>query len=148
MFQIRRETDYAIRCVLYLSNKPGEVIMVDEIAGEMAIPKSFLAKILQRLSKAGIITSHVGVNGGSQLAKEPERITLYDVIEAIEGPVAMNRCTVSEKACEFSRTCLVHPVWITIRAEVEKLLKSSNFKNMKLSGVSVIGHTCDPSGLR
>lgn len=127
MLSIKRETDYAIRCVYYLSGKPGEVTMVDEIAREMCIPKSFLAKILQKLAKAHVVKSHVGVRGGFFLAREACDITLYDVIVAVEGPVAMNRCTVKKKECALSSKCAVHPVWVTVRRDVEKILKESNF---------------------
>ena len=69
MLQIRRETDYAIRCLYFLSGKKDAVVMVDEIAREMRIPKTFLAKILQRLAKAGFVQSYVGVKGGFILQK-------------------------------------------------------------------------------
>ena len=67
--QITRETDYAIRCVLYLSEFPDNVIMVDEIARAKAIPKSFLSKILQKLAKLNIVKSYRGVNGGLDCKK-------------------------------------------------------------------------------
>ena len=127
MLQIKRETDYAIRCIYYLAGKENEVIMVDEISSRMKIPRSFLAKILQKLSKADIVRSYVGVRGGFYLSRKPEEISLYDIIIATEGPVAMNRCTVSKRACSFSRTCGVHPIWISVRRQIEEVLKKSNF---------------------
>jgi len=133
MLQIRRETDYAIRCVYYLAGKEDEVIMVNEISREMRMPKSFIAKILQRLSKAGIVDSYVGVKGGFHLAKKPQQISLYDVIIAIEGPIAMNRCTVNKRICSLSSTCRVHPIWVDVRKEVERILKKSTFHKMRSS---------------
>jgi Rrf2 family protein len=129
--QITRETDYAIRCVYYLKNKPDEVTMVDEIAREMLIPKSFLAKILQKLSRAKIVRSYRGVKGGFQLAREPENISIYDVIKAIEGPVAMNVCAVDKKKCSLSSKCAVHPIWVELRKEVEDKLKSKKFSQIR-----------------
>jgi Rrf2 family protein len=131
MLQIRRETDYAIRCVYYLSCRHADVIMVDEIAREMSIPKSFLAKILQRLSRAGIVESFVGIQGGFRLSKKPREISLYDVITAIEGPVAMNKCTVSKKNCSLSSICRIHPIWIRVRNEIEEILKKSTFQKIR-----------------
>ncbi len=127
MLSIKRETDYAIRCVYYLSGKPDEVIMVDEIAREMCIPKSFLSKILQKLAKSKIVKSYVGVKGGFILAENPGDITLYDVLVSVEGPVAMNRCTVKKKECALSSKCKVHPIWVLLRHDVEQLLKERNF---------------------
>ena len=131
MLQIRRETDYAIRCVYYLSCRHADVIMVDEIAREMSVPKSFLAKIVQKLSRAGIVESFVGIQGGFRLSKKPREISLYDVITAIEGPVAMNKCTVSKKSCNLSRTCKIHPIWIRVRTEIEDILKESTFQKIR-----------------
>lgn len=125
--QITRETDYAIRCILYLSGKRGTVTMVDEIAREKLIPKSFLAKILQKLSRGGIVRSYRGVKGGFELAKDPGDISLLDVIEAVQGPVGMNACAVDEAICSLSSSCSVHPVWVEVRREIEKLLREKNF---------------------
>lgn len=128
--QITRETDYAMRCVLYLSGQPDKVIMVDEISREMATPKSFLAKILQKLVKAGVVKSFRGVKGGFQLNREPQAINLLDVIEAIEGVIALNACALDSSVCGFSGTCGVHIVWVTLRGEVNELMKKYNFADI------------------
>ncbi|MDA8433087.1 MAG: Rrf2 family transcriptional regulator [Nitrospiraceae bacterium] len=132
--QITRETDYAIRCVYYLAGKTGNVTMVDEISKEMNIPKSFLAKILQKLSKAEIVKSYRGVKGGFAIARGPKEISLLDVIEAVQGPVAMNICALDETLCGFSSTCTIHPVWVEVRKEVEKLLRDKNFSALRAAG--------------
>jgi len=130
--QITREADYAIRCVYYLSGrKKGNVTMVDEISKEMSVPKSFLAKILQKLSKASIVKSYRGVKGGFEIAREPSAITLLEVIEAIQGPVAMNICALDEALCGLSSRCTIHPVWVEVRREVEKILRGKNFADFQ-----------------
>ena len=128
--QITRETDYAMRCLLYLSGQPDKVTMVDEISREMATPKSFLAKILQKLVKAGVIRSFRGVKGGFQLNRAPKDISLLDVIEATEGVVALNACAVDSSVCGFSGTCGVHTVWVTLRGEVNDLLRKHTFADI------------------
>ena len=134
--EITRETDYAVRCVLYLSRKEGTIIMVDEISHAMSIPKSFLAKILQKLTKTGVVTSFRGVKGGFRLAKKPQQISLLDIIEAIEGPAAMNRCAMDASVCNFSGTCTVHPVWVTLRKMVEDYLRKTDFRRLSSSASS------------
>lgn len=101
--------------------------MVDEIADEMQIPRSFLAKLLQKLAKAKIVESHRGAKGGFRLARNPAEISLYDVIKASEGPVTMNICTTSKQRCGLSATCRVHPVWVAVRGDIEALLQSRKF---------------------
>jgi Rrf2 family protein len=128
--QITRETDYAIRCVYCLAKSPNEVTMVDEIAKEMLIPKSFLAKILQKLAKAKIVKSYRGVKGGFQLLKKSKSVSIYDVILAIEGPVAMNICAIDKRRCSLSNKCLIHPVWVELRKDVEKRLKKIVFAKL------------------
>jgi len=127
---ITREADYAVRCVLYLSRKPGKVSSVKEITEPMQIPQSFLAKILQRLVKAGIVQSVRGAGGGFRLARKPEDITLYEVIKATSGPLFINACVVDERACQLSSTCSVHPLWIEIKEEMERKLEKQNFKTL------------------
>lgn len=101
--------------------------MVDEVAQRMCSPKSFLAKILQKLAKANIVKSYRGVKGGFQLSRKPKEITILDVIEAIQGPVAMNVCALDKKLCKFSGTCSIHPIWVDARKQVERLLKKRTF---------------------
>ena len=127
---ITRKTDYAIRCVLHLAGSEKDIVMVNEIAAERDIPRSFLAKILQTLAKAGIVESLRGVQGGFRLARKPSEISLLDVVEAMEGSVAMNICAVDKKKCSFSSTCVVHPVWVDIRKDVEDRLKQWDFARL------------------
>ena len=125
--QLTRKSDYAVRCVLHLSGDPEAVASVEEISRAMFLPKTFLAKILQSLMKAGIVRSTRGIKGGFQLAKRPKDINLLEVIEAIQGPSAPNICAIDKKMCRLSGGCSVHPVWIKIKEMVEKELKKTNF---------------------
>jgi len=127
---ITRQADYAVRCVLFLSKEPERIISANEISKSMAIPRSFLAKILQRLSKRGIVESTQGVSGGFRLAKKPAKISLLEVIEAVQGPSAMNVCAIDKRICRLSRTCAVHPIWVDLRKDVEKRLKNENFAEL------------------
>ncbi|MBI4689034.1 MAG: Rrf2 family transcriptional regulator [Nitrospirae bacterium] len=127
---VTRKADYAIRCVLYLTRNTGRVASVDEISAAMYVPKSFLAKILQRLMKAGIVSSTRGIKGGFQLAKDSKDINLLEVIEAIQGPSAANICAIDKKLCDMSNRCAVHPIWVKIRKKVEQELKKENFAKL------------------
>jgi Rrf2 family protein len=127
---VTRETDYAVRTVLYLARERDRNTNVTEIAREMHIPKSFLAKILQRLVRHHILHSTRGVNGGFMLAKKPSDITLLAVLEAIQGPAGINVCAIDSKRCRMSSTCSVHPVWVEIRKEVERRLDKQTIANL------------------
>jgi Rrf2 family protein len=137
--QVTRETDYAIRCVYYLAGKKSGVTMVDEISKEMNIPKSFLAKILQKLGKGSLVKSYRGVKGGFMLARAPEEISLLKVIEAVQGPLSMNICALDKALCERSTACAIHPVWVEVRREVEKILRRKNFADLRIDPKSPLG---------
>ncbi len=127
---VTRETDYAVRCVLYLAREKDLVANVTEIAQAMHIPKTFLAKILQRLIRGKIVGSLRGMHGGFTLVKKPIDISLLDIMEAIQGPAGINVCAVDSKKCQRSSSCAVHPVWVDIRKEVERRLKKETIDKL------------------
>jgi Rrf2 family transcriptional regulator, iron-sulfur cluster assembly transcription factor len=129
--QLTREGDYGIRSVLYLARQPYKKIsFVTEISEEYKIPRSFLAKILQKLVKAKIVRSYRGVKGGFSLARQAKDISVLDVLEAIEGKLAMNICLADKKKCDFSRNCPIHSVWANAQSKVVEVLKKSNFEDL------------------
>ncbi len=129
--QITREGDYGIRSVLYLARQPFKKIsFVNEISEEYKIPRSFLAKILQKLVKARLIRSYRGVKGGFSLAKQARDISMLDVIEAVEGKLCLNICLNDRKKCSFSRHCPVSPVWATVQGRFSDMLKKVNFEDL------------------
>ncbi len=100
--QITREGDYGIRSILYLSRQPFKKIsFVNEISEEYKIPRSFLAKILQKLVKAKIVRSYRGVKGGFSLTRQARDINMLEVLEAIEGKICLNICLADKKKCQF-----------------------------------------------
>jgi Rrf2 family protein len=129
--QLTREGDYGIRSVLYLARQPyKKVSFVTEISEEYKIPRSFLAKILQKLVKAKIVRSYRGVKGGFSLARQAKEISVLDVLEAIEGKLTMNICLADKKKCDFSRHCPIHSVWANVQMKVTDVLKKSNFDDL------------------
>jgi len=119
-----------VRCVLLLSKEPGRVVNVREISRSMAIPVSFLSKILQDLSRKAIVRSTQGSSGGYELARQPEKINLLEVVEAAQGVSAANECAVDRRRCSLSGTCAVHPVWVELREQVEKRLRKETFAKL------------------
>lgn len=127
---ITRETDYAVRTVVYLAKDPDQVASATEIAHAMHIPRSFLAKILQRLVRSGILTSSRGAYGGFRLIKKTSAISLFDIMMAFQGPAGINACAIDKKRCRLSANCTVHPIWVDIRKEVEARLKQETIDKL------------------
>lgn len=129
--QITREGDYGIRSVLYLARQPyNKISYVNEISEEYNIPRSFLAKILQKLVKAKIVRSYRGVKGGFSLARPAREISMMDVLEAVEGKLYLNICLMDKKKCGFSKHCPVHSVWVNAQSKVAEVLKKANFDDL------------------
>ncbi|WP_271629233.1 RrF2 family transcriptional regulator [Caldicellulosiruptor sp. DIB 104C] len=135
--RLTQASDYALRIVLHLSKKKGMVVEADTISEEEKIPKRFLLKICRDLIKAGIIESARGKNGGYVLAKNPEDITMKDVILAVEGTLALNRCQIDPSACSKRATgyCAVHKAFSSVMETVAKEFEKYNFAELvKMDG--------------
>lgn len=104
--QITRAGEYGVLGLMALARRAhGSVVMIDEVSREEDIPKSFLAKIFQNLARAGLVNSVRGTGGGFALAKEPEEISVLAIIEAIEGPIALQRCLEEKPDCQHISGC-------------------------------------------
>jgi Rrf2 family protein len=126
--QITRQADYAVRAVAYLAQLgPDRRAATSQIAKEQQIPPSFLAKIVSQLSVAGLLQTSRGARGGVSLARDPENISLLEVVEAIDGPIVLNECVVDHSACSFSEGCLLQPVWCDAQIELVNRLRSTDF---------------------
>ena len=125
--QITRQADYALRAMLYLAQlEPTQRAATSQIAEIQRIPPSFLAKIISQLSIAGLIHTSRGARGGVSLARPPEAISVLEVVEAIDGPIALNECSQSAGACPFGESCPLRALWCGTQNEmVEKLRKTT-----------------------
>lgn len=129
--RLNQATDYAFRAVLYLSCLPrGQVVEAKLIAEEEHIPMRFLLKIFRLLTQAGIVESYRGINGGYALARPPAEISMLDVIEAIEGPIRINRCLISPGECskKFSPRCPIHHALFSVQHSMADQFSKHNFQ--------------------
>ena len=95
--------------MMYLASRPvGELFSLREVSREQNIPQGFLAKIFQNLVHAGLVVSKQGACGGFGLARPGSQITVAEVMQAIDGPLALNRCVTWPEICERSERCTMH----------------------------------------
>jgi len=109
---LTRLGDYAVRAVIHLALKgKGNLATLTDIAVSEDIPRSFLAKLMPILCKAGLVKAFRGTNGGFALLVNASKITIKDVVEAVEGPTTLNLCLRRKRECDRDVFCAVHPVW-------------------------------------
>lgn len=101
---------YGLRALVYLAETGGQAT-ADTISDDARIPRRLLARVLARLSRAGLVASQEGRGGGSRLSRPPQEITLREVVEAMEGPFEVTRCIMEDRACGDGRPCAMHEAW-------------------------------------
>lgn len=112
LMQVSRKVDYALRAAIHLAGlEPGRAASVAEISAHEGVPRKFLEKILQDMIHSGIAVSRRGAHGGYALARHPAEVSFQDVMEAVEGPIALNLCVGGPNLCTVSPTCGMHRVW-------------------------------------
>jgi Rrf2 family iron-sulfur cluster assembly transcriptional regulator len=129
--QITRSEEYGLRGLLFLANRsPEKVTLVSEISRDQNIPETFLAKIFQRLSKAGLLRSIRGAKGGFSLGRPANEITMREIIEALEGPIALNRCLLRKGECEEEKVCPLHQVWEEVQGRFIEVLDRTTIEDL------------------
>jgi Rrf2 family protein len=137
--QITRAGEYAVLGLMCLARRPsGSVVMIDEVSREEKIPKSFAAKIFQSLVKAGLVKSNRGMGGGFTLLKQPAAITVLDVIEAIEGKIAFQRClSEDEPQCEHFGGCALCGLFEEAQDRVKEVFSRTTLTDLMKTHVPV-----------
>lgn len=131
MLTINRKTDYASRIILHLAlQSSGSRTTAREVAKLRLIPPALVRRIVTQLGRAGLITTVRGTNGGFTLARPPSQINLLDVVEAMEGTLALNPCTVDPQFCPLMPTCTVHQVWVKARQVLRDELSRATFDQL------------------
>jgi Rrf2 family transcriptional regulator, iron-sulfur cluster assembly transcription factor len=120
-----RQCEYALQAVLYLALQgEGEMTSIKNLTRRLGIPYHFLAKILQDLSRKGLLRSLKGPTGGFALALPPKEITLFHIVDAIDGTEFMQTCVLGFPTCSGTSPCSVHQTWGKLRDEIYQMLAS------------------------
>lgn len=126
-----RQCEYALQAVLYITAKGGNRYTdIKEISRKLEIPHHFLAKILQNLTKNGLLRSQKGPSGGFALETDPKRMTLYQIVEAIDGDGFITKCVLGLPECGGDNPCPVHDQWGKLRDEIYEMLAGKTVGQM------------------
>ncbi len=128
--QVTKTLDYAVRSLTYIGHEPIVKHSMKEISEHQHIPLNYLAKIMRRLVKKGIVKSMVGPDGGYTLRKSPGDISLRDIYEAIEGEIRIVDCMDRNGICHLHQTCPQLQVWDRVQISMVKILEETTLEQM------------------
>lgn len=144
MIRLSKSTDYALMALADLALLPaGETVSARRVAESHNLPPELAAKVLQGLKKSGIVETRQGIRGGYRLARPPEEIPITDVIESVEGPLALMECMLEDSTCLLTSTCSVRTpltrVHEQVLATLSRLTLAQIIADADLTGIRARG---------
>jgi Rrf2 family protein len=147
MLKLTKKADYGLIALKYLAEHPEKLaVSAKDVADAYKIPAQLLAKILQQLTKSGLLKSHAGMNGGYALARDASAISAYEVILAIDGPFFITSCTKGSKDCEISSNCSIKEPLARVNETIAGVLKSISINDL-IDDSSAAAHEAAKAGL-
>ena len=127
---VTRAADYALRATLTLAGlPPGTRMCLSELADGCEVPPAYLYKVLQSLSRAGLLAAHRGVTGGYELTSRARESSVLDVVEAVNGLPLLNTCVLSG-GCHRAPACPAHPVWHQAQERMREVLAAARIADL------------------
>jgi Rrf2 family protein len=129
--RLTRGSDYGLRGMLYMARQPvGQVCLVSQVAAAESLPESYLAKIFQDLARNRLLISHRGAKGGFSLVSEPQEINMLQIIEAVEGPVAIAPCLDIREGCHRINQCEIYDALDSAQSHMIAVLKNTSLADL------------------
>lgn len=120
-------SEYAIRALSMLARYPREqFVLVGTLASGAELPHHYLSKILQNLVRLQILESRKGSRGGFRLARDPDQITLFEIVNAIENLGQSRRCLLGQAECSDERACPLHEFWTRLTRDYMQTLRTTS----------------------
>ncbi|MBE7469784.1 MAG: hypothetical protein DPW09_23500 [Anaerolineae bacterium] len=131
MLQISRQTEYGVLALLDLASfPPGSRLQTSDVAQRQAIPESYLIKIVNRLAQVELLQTYRGTEGGIALARPAEKISMLEIVQALEGKVNLNICSHEPAHCKFSAQCQAHSIWFGLQNVFDQYLESIKLSDL------------------
>ena len=134
MIRLTNLADYGVVLMCHMAAKHKELHSAINLARETGLPVPTVSKIMGAISRAGLVTSHRGLKGGFRLVREPKAITVADIIEAVDGPIALTNCIENTPGdCTLEPICVMKPHWQVINDAVKKGLQGITLDEITVS---------------
>lgn len=133
--KVTRKSDYGLRALCTLARQyNGEPVSIGQLSAEHKIPEPFLEKIMQELREHGLVEATHGRGGGYLLKRRPSRISLREIVQALDGPIALVTCLDPALKCSIEADCPTSSIWEIINHKLDEYLASltlSDVMNMQ-----------------
>ena len=129
--KLTTKTRYALRALIDLgSNSDGSPVQIKDISKRQGISESYLENIFTRLREYNILGANKGKKGGFFIKKAPSKITILDIVNAIDEDYTLVKCVKDPQSCPRSKTCISRLAWVKMSNELEKILSGISLKNL------------------
>lgn len=133
MLRLSNFADYGVVIMTAAARAGGQLVAASHVAGQTGIPAPTVAKLMNHLARAGLLVSHRGVAGGFALARPASAITLAEIVEAIDGPIALTHCCGRHpEGCDLLDLCSVRPHWEPVNRAVRHALAGVTLATLAL----------------
>ena len=137
--QLTRAADYAVRAMIHLATLPeNQRVLLPALAEATGAPGSFLSKVLQSLSRAGLVSSRRGQLGGFEILDCGRQASIREVIEAIDGPIYLNVCLADGRSCNRKSWCPAHPIWAQAQSAMLEVLNAAIIADLAAQAVAPV----------
>ncbi len=131
MFRLNRLTDYAVVVLSQMSLRREDLRSAQQISDDTAVPLPTVAKLLNLLGRAGLVTAQRGASGGYTLSRDPEHISVAEIVQALEGPIALTACVDgATSSCEVESLCPMRGNWNKVNMAIHDALTSVTLADM------------------
>lgn len=131
MFRLNRLTDYAVVVLSQMSLRREELRSAQQISDDTAVPLPTVSKLLNLLGRAGLVTSQRGAAGGYTLSHAPEQISVAQIVQALEGPIALTACVDgAAESCDVEALCPMRGNWNKVNTAIQDALTSVSLADM------------------
>lgn len=131
MFDLTKKTEYGLQLMVYLAKSLNQrPISLKQIAKEKKLPYRFLSQVASKLKKAGLVKTKEGIDGGYSLSKSPKKITVAEILEALEGPIELVECLKNEASCPWAGMCGQKRMFAQLKGSMKKVIEAHTLADL------------------
>lgn len=139
MLKLSKQADYATLLLSCLAERQPALLNVGELAEATGVSAPMVSKTLKLMARGQLVESVRGAAGGYRLCRQPERISVAEIIGAVEGPIAVTECSSSDNGCSLAGQCRVEHHWQVINSKINESLRQLSLADL-LQPVAALRH--------